>query len=187
MTPKLILILSIGSVAALSGSYLIGKKSVKPTTKIQYVDRYIEKTTKDKKKELNKEVVHNNKINKDKKGHVVVVIKKTKDGDVVTTRTIDYDNKTASDNNTDKKIASKTDTKITKDIEDDKKEIVKQSYQNKTGIDYSFLIGRSLNNPNYDYIGEIGVPIFNLFKLDAAYEYNTDSNNKIFVGATFNF
>lgn len=55
---------------------------------------------------------------------------------------------------------------------------------NNTGIDYSFMVGRALNNSHYDYIASIGVPLFAGIKANAGYEFQ---DKKIFVGTTFNF
>lgn len=73
--------------------------------------------------------------------------------------------------------------KLQNDIKTSNKqtEEVKQQF---TGIDYTFMVGRSLNNPNYDYIASIGVPLFAGIKANAGYEFQ---DKKIFVGGTLNF
>ena len=56
--------------------------------------------------------------------------------------------------------------------------------QQSSGLEYTFMIGRSFSDHRYDYIASVGVPVFSEFKADAGYEFN---DKKIFVGATFSF
>ena len=189
MNSKIIFV-GIG-LLSLGGTFAAGRFSApKPTTQIQYVDKikYVKDETKEQEKKVNKAKAKTNQTDKEKKGHVTVVTRHTVEGETITTRTIDYDNKTKSENKTDTNVVTTNDTKTNTHIQKDetKQEEVKQSYpSSSTRIDYTFMVGRSLKNPQMDYMGQIGVPLFwGLFKANAGYEWN---DKKIFVGATLNF
>ena len=189
MNSKLIFV-GIG-VLSLGGTFTAGRLSApKQKTQIQYVDKI--KYVKDEKKEEDKQATKakdkHSQTNKEKKGHVVVVTQHTKDGSTVTTRTIDYDNKSDSKANSTTNTASNTQTDTTTHVQKDetKQEEVKQSYQqSNSGIDYTFMVGRSFSDPRLDYMGQIGVPLFwGLFKANAGFEWQ---HKEMFVGATLNF
>ena len=187
--------LAIFGLGAGSALFFIGRKTApKPTTEIHYVDRikYVEDkksnaktdTKKDERKEANKD--------KKSKGHIVIVQRTTKDKDgktsTTTKKTIDYDSNTKSDKKDDIDVAKNTekttDTHITKD--ETKKEDIKQTYPNSaSGIDYTFLMGRSFSDARTDYEGFVGVPVlWGLFKANAGFEY---LDKRIFIGATVTF
>ena len=51
-------------------------------------------------------------------------------------------------------------------------------------IDYTFMVGRSFSDDNYDYIASVGVPLVSGIKANAGYEFQ---DKKFFVGATLSF
>ena len=174
---KIIIGICVTSIAFFAGT----RFSKKPDTKIQYVDKihYIEK-----KEEQKKETKHKSS-DKKSKGHIVVVTQKTKlkDGETqtTTTKTIDFNNQTKSDS--EKIEDKKSKNSIQKD--ESVKEKVSQTYSN-SGVDYTFMVGRSFTDPKIDYFAGVGIPIpfVKNLKANAGFELE---NKRFFLGGTINF
>lgn len=152
------------------GLFLLGRATaLKPQPQIKIVDnsKSIEKAIEDTKKQmteaLQKQIVLETHTVKNKAGNSKIDVKEI----------ITYNKN--STKNVDQKIESKLQTSDKQKVE------VKQQ---RSEIDYTFMIGRSFSDTHYDYIASIGVPLIFGIKGNAGYEF---SDHKIFVGATFNF
>ncbi|MES2614091.1 MAG: hypothetical protein V4591_01610, partial [Bdellovibrionota bacterium] len=76
---------------------------------------------------------------------------------------------------------------VNQKTQDDIKTSIKQTTEVKhasSGIDYTFMVGRSFSNTHYDYFASVGVPLFAGIKANGGYEFQ---DKRIFVGATLNF
>ncbi len=160
------------SLIAMSGLgfFVLGRVTApKPQAQIKMVDnvKSVEKAIEDTKKvmleEQHKQIVLEKHSTKSAQGELKTDVKET----------ITY-NKNSTQN-----VDSKAQTQVKSS---DRQSVeVKQKTQ---GIDYTFMIGRSFNDPKYDYIASIGVPIVLGIKINSGYEFN---DKKIFIGATLNF
>ena len=158
------------AICCSTGIFLLGRATApKPKQEIRMIDnsksieQAIESTKKQMMEQMQKQIVLEKHTTKSKSGETKTDVKEV----------INY-NKNTSEN-----IASKsTDKSLTSDKQ---KMDVKQK---SSGIDYTFMVGRSFNDSKYDYLASVGVPLVSGIKINAGYEFN---QKIIFIGGTLNF
>lgn len=157
-----------------AGIFILGRATApKPKPEIRYIDNTksieeaFEKTRQQLLQDVHKNVVIEKHTTKSKEGKVETNVKEV----------ISY-NKNSSE-----KFNSEVDSKSK--ISERQSAEVKEKY---SGIDYTFMVGKSWDVNKYDYLAEIGMPInlpiFGQIKVNTGYEFN---NKMIFIGGTLNF
>ena len=152
------------------GIFLLGRATApRPKPEIRMIDntksieQAIEATKKQMSEALQKQVVLETHTVRSKSGSSKTDVKEF----------ITY-NKNSTEN-VDQKTTSKVQTSNKQKLE------VKEQ---RSGVDYTFMIGRSFSDSRYDYLASVAVPLVTGVKANAGYEFN---DKKIFVGATLNF
>ncbi|MES2614763.1 MAG: hypothetical protein V4591_05050, partial [Bdellovibrionota bacterium] len=126
-------------------------------------EKALEETTKQMMQSLQKQVVLEKHTVQNKTGALKTNVKKT----------ITY-NKNLIEN-------------VNQKTRDEIKTSIKQTAEVKhapSGIDYTFMMGRSFSDTHYDYLVSVGVPLFAGIKANGGYEFQ---DKRIFVGATLNY